>query len=100
MDYIEIEKHFFKNYIVSGEYGFKLYVEMKRKEGIWGDDVEIQALSEIYNRPVELYGYSLEPMRTFHETNKKNIEPMRLSYHGQCHYNSVKAIGSEDIGFI
>lgn len=36
-------------------------------DGVWGDDIELQALSEIYNRPIEIYAYNNEPMRTFHE---------------------------------
>lgn len=64
------------------------YVSRKRMNGIWGDDLEIQALSEIYNRPIEIYAYQTEPMRTFHETDGGE-EPIRLSYHGQSHYNSI-----------
>ena len=63
-------------------------MERKKQNAIWGDDVEIQALSEIYNRPIEIYAYSDEPMRTFHETDGTD-EPFRLSYHGGQHYNSI-----------
>jgi len=27
-------------------------------DGEWGDNVEIQAMSEIYDRPIEIYAYS------------------------------------------
>ena len=37
------------------------------KNGSWGDDVEIQALSEIYDCPIQIYAYSTKQMRTFHE---------------------------------
>ena len=60
----------------------------KKVNGVWGDDIEIQALSEIYNRPIEIYAYSNVPMRTFHEQDE-GAEPFRLSYHGKSHYNSV-----------
>ena len=36
------------------------------QDGIWGDDVEIEALSEIYGRPIEIYSTSVKPIRTFH----------------------------------
>ena len=49
------------------EESVEAYVERKRQNGVWGDDIELQALSEIYDRPIELYAYSKEPMRTFHE---------------------------------
>jgi hypothetical protein len=42
----------------------------------------------MYNRPIEIFAYSNEPMRTFHESEGK-YEPFRLSYHGQSHYNLV-----------
>lgn len=61
-------------------------------DGIWGDDVEIQALSEIYNRPIEIYLYSVKPMRTFHEVSYNRNDPIKLSYHGKSHYNSVCSI--------
>ena len=43
------------------------YCEWKGQNKIWGDDVEIEALSEIYARPVLIYAYSSKPMRTLHE---------------------------------
>ena len=83
---------------------FDNYINMKSKLGVWGDDVELQAISEIYNRPIEIYSGSNKPLKTFHENinefnlkqeNKDNqleikkISPIRISYHGQEHYNSI-----------
>jgi len=100
MDYIELEKNFYKNYIIGGGARFDEYLERKRKDGVWGDDLEIQALSEIYDRSIQIYAYSGEPMRTFHEVNSNNQEPIRLSYHGSSHYNSIKKIGQENDGLL
>lgn len=33
------------------------YIARKRKKNVHGNHIEIQAMSEIYNRPVELYCY-------------------------------------------
>lgn len=52
MDYIMIERDFFKEFVVGGESNFSAYVEAKRTDGVWGDDLEIEAISEIYNRPI------------------------------------------------
>lgn len=87
MEYIRRERGFFESYI-HGD--FEEYLARKSTDGVWGDDIELEAMSEIYNRPIEIYAYSSEPMRTFHETNFKKSEPIRLSYHGMCHYNSVR----------
>ena len=94
VEYLEIEEEFFKNYISDD---FKEYCKRKRNDGVWGDDIEIQVLSEIYNRSVEIYAYSNEPMRTFHEgggEGGRNV--IRLSYHGGNHYNSVIRVGRKD----
>lgn len=86
MDYILSEKQYFKDFI--SDRSVEDYVSRKRQNAEWGDDIEIQAISEIYNRPVEIYAYSNVPMRTFHETSG-HAEPFRLSYHGRCHYNAI-----------
>ncbi|MCQ2816642.1 MAG: hypothetical protein MJ252_05165 [archaeon] len=101
MDYIEEEKNYFQQFI---EGDIEEYIKMKRVPGVWGDDIELQALSEIYNRPIEIFSNSKEPLKTFHENNssfsrfksneeksKKNSEnfPIRISYHGSSHYNSL-----------
>ena len=88
MEYIRRERNFFENYI-HGD--FEEYIQRKSTDGVWGDDIELEAMSEIYNRPIEIYAYSSEPMRTFHEINIYKTEPIRLSYHGMCHYNSVRS---------
>lgn len=67
LDYIQNEKDFFVQFIIGGDDAFDEYVERKRMDGVWGDDIELQAMSEIYNRPIEIYAYRAEPMRTFHE---------------------------------
>jgi OTU domain-containing protein 5 len=35
----------------------KEYIAAKRRNGCWGDDPEIQACCEIYNRPAWLWQY-------------------------------------------
>ena len=68
MDYILSEKEYFKDFIIGGDIqNVEAYVSKKKQNAIWGDDIEIQALSEMYNRPIEIYAYSNVPMRTFHE---------------------------------
>jgi OTU domain-containing protein 5 len=87
-DYMSIEREYFSQFIVGGLEGFDEYLRYQTQNGAWGDDCEIQAISEIYNRPVEIYAYANTPMRTFHE-NEGEGRPMKLAYHGQSHYNSI-----------
>ena len=37
----------------------------KRYLGVHGNHLEIQALSEMYNRPIHIYCYSAEPINIF-----------------------------------
>lgn len=84
-DYLEAERTFFGEF-VEGE--FSEYVSQMRCPGHWGDHTEIQALSELYDRPIEVYAYSLTPMNTYNNAPRHNV-PIRLSYHFQSHYNSI-----------
>ena len=90
MDYIEKNKLFFSHFIEGGETQMPEYIKRKRQNGKWGDNLEIQALSEIYNRPIEIYVDVDKTLRTFNNVNNKNsIFPIKISYHGNNHYNSI-----------
>lgn len=45
-------------------------------------------MSEMFNRPIEVYHYSTEPINIFQGSTSGN-EPIRLSYHRSVHYNSI-----------
>lgn len=101
LDYIELEENFFTHFINGGKDSFVHYLNMKRCEGVWGDDVEIQACSELYKRPIKIFADSKTPIKTFHEdiTNARlnfsesNIlKAITISYHGRSHYNSLVPI--------
>lgn len=77
---------FFSEYVTED---FDSYVSRKRLDWVHGNNVEIQALSEMYNRPIEVYSYSAEPINTFHGEQRTDNPPIRLSYHRHVHYNSV-----------
>lgn len=36
---------------------FLRYLDVKRQNAVWGDDPEVQALCEIYDRPAEIWAY-------------------------------------------
>ena len=76
---------------------FQAYIARKRISGVHGNHTEIQALSELFNRPVEVYTpetlyadiAALQPMNIFHEEYKTSDPPIRLSYHDGNHYNAI-----------
>ncbi|CAJ0937254.1 unnamed protein product, partial [Mesorhabditis belari] len=73
---------------------FSEYLARKRAENVHGNHLEIQAISEMYARPVEIYEYNHEPLNVFHPainpSDDNQQAPLRLSYHDGCHYNAVE----------
>lgn len=129
MDYMESEIDFFSQFIIGGREAFHLYVQAKRMNACWGDDPEIEAICEMYNRPAEIWAYDAKSgakkLRTFHEsvvhsaTNTSSsssanttvsafsmnspsthssalLQPMRLSYYGGGHYDSIVDIRHDE----
>ncbi|KAI6234580.1 Deubiquitinating enzyme A [Aphelenchoides fujianensis] len=91
MDYIAKNRDHFSQFITED---FNEYLTRKRNVDVHGNHVELQAISEIFLRPIEIYEYGTEPINTFHpisrEANTGQVNPpIRLSYHGSVHYNSV-----------
>jgi len=87
VEYIACERAFFKDFISDR---FEDYIERMKRDGEWGDHVEIQAMSELYNRPIVIYAYSLTPLKTYQGGHGASADrPIRLSYHMSSHYNSI-----------
>ncbi|KAJ8615062.1 hypothetical protein MRB53_034434 [Persea americana] len=86
IDYMERERDHFSQFITEG---FTSYCKRKRKDKVYGNNAEIQALSEMYNRPIHIYSYSTEPFNIFHGSYNTDTPPIRLSYHHGNHYNSL-----------
>uniref|UniRef100_A0A1Y1NBK8 ubiquitinyl hydrolase 1 n=1 Tax=Photinus pyralis TaxID=7054 RepID=A0A1Y1NBK8_PHOPY len=86
MDYIVQNQDFFAPYVTED---FDKYVERKRRWYVHGNHLEIQALSEMYNRTIEVYCYHTEPINIFNASSMNSYEPIRVSYHRMCHYNSI-----------
>ena len=82
------EQHF--SQFVTGE-PFAQYIQRKRQDGVHGNHAEIQATSELFNRPVEVFcpGNGAAPLNIFHAEYKTDDAPIRLSYHDGNHYNAV-----------
>ncbi|XP_057484042.1 OVARIAN TUMOR DOMAIN-containing deubiquitinating enzyme 6-like [Actinidia eriantha] len=86
IDYMEQERDHFSQFITEG---FMSYCKRKRRDKVYGNNVEIQALAEMYNRPIHIYSYSTEPINIFHGSYDTDTPPIRLSYHHGNHYNSL-----------
>lgn len=94
----EAERAFFEPYVEGNMDDFLAYVAAKRQNAVWGDDPEVQALCELYDRPAEIWAYEAQhgarKLRTFHENcgESRQRPPMRLSYYGGGHYDSVVSL--------
>lgn len=87
VDYMAKNNDFYKQFVTED---FTMYLNRKRADNCHGNHIEMQALSELYNRPIEVYQCtSLDPINTFHSSYQTDNEPIRLSYHRSVHYNSV-----------
>ncbi|XP_011255478.1 OTU domain-containing protein 5-B isoform X5 [Camponotus floridanus] len=86
MDYISSNQEFFSHFVAED---FSTYVDRKRQEYVHGNHIEMQAMSEMYNRSIQLYSYSTEPINIFHTMVESDNEPIRLSYQRNSHYNSI-----------
>ena len=86
--------------LVPGPNGFERYVEQMRRpcfqgNGEWGGDPEIRVMEEIFDRPFELWDVdrgAQGPANIANDNIPKDykVEPIRISYHGKNHYNSVR----------
>ncbi|XP_015706149.1 OTU domain-containing protein 5, partial [Coturnix japonica] len=54
MDYLMKNADYFSNYVTED---FTTYINRKRKSTCHGNHIEMQAMAEMYNRPVEVYQY-------------------------------------------
>ncbi|RWS27629.1 OTU domain-containing protein-like protein [Leptotrombidium deliense] len=86
MDYMAKNEDYFSQYITED---FKEYLRRKRCEHSHGNHIEIQALSEMFNRPIEVYHYNSDPINIFQGCQQTDNAPIRLSYHRNVHYNSI-----------
>jgi len=92
-DYMEAHKERFAPLL---ENNFDKYLKHKRELKVWGDDPELRAMEELYDRPLEVYaargdGTSTDPLVLHFKGDlpDEEISPIRLSFHGDNHYNSV-----------
>jgi len=98
MDYIERNSDYYSQYVTED---FEEYVSRKRTPQVHGNHLEIQALSEMYSRPIHIYCYSSEPINIFQHINRTDSEltiPIRLCYHRGVHYNSLVDPNNASLG--
>jgi len=90
MNYMVAERDHYSQFVTED---FDTYIARKRQDRCFGNHVEIQAMGELYNRPIEIFTLdstdSTNPLNIFHNQYSTDSLPIRLSYHNGNHYNSV-----------
>ncbi|MBY0307588.1 MAG: hypothetical protein K2Q09_02500 [Phycisphaerales bacterium] len=92
MDFIENSRATFEPFTGAS---FEAYVANKRKDGMesplaWGGHVEVQAISEMFSTPIEIYDAEQgQAVNIFHQGYRTDEVPVRLSYHHGNHYNAL-----------
>ncbi|XP_073843174.1 deubiquitinating enzyme A isoform X2 [Musca autumnalis] len=87
MDYIYKNREYFSHFVTED---INNYIKRKRRKESHGNHIEIQAMSEIYSRPVEVYCYKPTPINIFNSEQQNNgYPPLRLSYQRGSHYNAI-----------
>ena len=90
MDYVYLHSKYFKDFIDNDRYHtMKEYVDDNRKDKVWGDNIEIQAIAELYDIRIEIYEYTLEPTKVINYDSTSRQFILRLSYHNSVHYNAM-----------
>ena len=90
--FIEIHAEEFKPFINFDFYvDFSHYLTNMRTLGQWGTNLEVEALSRIYQRKVEVYEGETTPRLLIDgDVNYNNdLPPVRISYRNGVHYDSV-----------
>jgi len=89
LDFMEADEPHFGQFVT--EESFHDYIVRKRHDGVHGNNPEIQAISELFNRPIEVFvpENGAKPLNIFHAEYKTGDAPIRLSYHDGNHYNAV-----------
>ncbi|XP_017133862.1 OTU domain-containing protein 5-B isoform X2 [Drosophila elegans] len=87
MDYINGNREYFGQFVTED---INSYIQRKRARDAHGNHIEIQAISEIYSRTVEVYCYQSNPINIFNsEQSQAGYPPLRLSYQRGSHYNAI-----------
>ena len=96
-EYLKIEKDYYADYITSNN--INTYIQIMAKDGVWGGNIELQALSELYNVKIEIYVWSDEPINTLNEDCSSD-NTLRQFYRRKNHYDSIKPLTEIHKGII
>jgi len=58
MDYVHLQGKYFMAFVDTDRHNsIRDYIVEQRRDKVWGDNLEIQAMAELYDMPVEIFEY-------------------------------------------
>lgn len=95
IDYMRKNRDHFEEFVAED---YETYLARKSDPRCHGNHLELHAMSELFFRNIEVYSYSTEPINTFSAPASSSTSassrtttnpPIRISYHGNVHYNAI-----------
>ena len=89
VDFMQEEEKWFSEFF-NENFDYKKYLSDLRKDAFGGGNHEIIALSNMFNRPFQIYEDSVEPrVVDFSENQGNNIPPIRVCFRNK-HYTTIR----------
>lgn len=95
MEYLMQERDYFSQFVAED---FKRYCRRKRREGVYGNHLELQAAAEVFGKGIEVYSYGERTIKVGGCWGGDELVSggiVRLSFHGGRHYNAVVSLNEE-----
>jgi hypothetical protein len=99
--YLEEHKDYFRLFLDEDEENIDSYIEEMKEFGCWGGNLELYAVAQLYQLSIAIFQWDslskymiscLDENITNSKNQEKGLRIIHLSYHGNCHYNSVVPI--------
>lgn len=92
-DFMIRNKAHFSNFIDQTNLTFEDYIVKMKKNGTWGDNLEIDAASKLYHKPIFIYNFNKDAnayilRKSFCEEKDAESYPIRILY-SENHYDAL-----------
>jgi len=94
VDYIKSRKEYFAMFLQEGE-NIDDHITAMSKDGVWGGDFELVALSEVLGVKFCIHTKDQTPFIVKSSEKKKFSRVVHLAYHVGEHYSSVRMLGDD-----
>ena len=90
VSYMKDNEELYSQFIDDDHLNFNQYIDRLKKDGSWGGNPEITALSQVFECPIEVYEDSEIPKVFVFENSEGNTNHIIRIYYHKNHYSSVR----------